>query len=116
MGVVTALRPDGSPHSTVVWVDVAAGEVSFNTARGRAKERYLARDPSVGLTVVDPGDPYRWLAVSGAAELTEDGADEQIDRLSGKYLGRDRYTSRRPGERRVTVRIRPRHVDSTGLE
>jgi hypothetical protein len=32
VGVVTDLRPDGSPHSTVVWVDVDDGGVSFNTA------------------------------------------------------------------------------------
>ena len=32
VGVVTTLRADGSPHSTVVWVDVEDGKVSFNTA------------------------------------------------------------------------------------
>jgi len=37
VGIVTTLRDDGSPHSTVVWVDVEDGKVSFNTARGRAK-------------------------------------------------------------------------------
>ena len=39
VGVVTDLRQDGSPHSTVVWVDVEDGKVSFNTARGRAKPK-----------------------------------------------------------------------------
>ena len=116
VGVVTTLRPDGSPHSTVVWVDRLDGEVSFNTARGRAKERYLSADPRVSLLVVDPDNPYRWLSVSGTAELTENGADSQIDKLAKKYLGRDRYPGRSPQERRVSVRIRPEKVDASGFD
>src|SRR5947209_16299155 len=81
VGTVTTLRVDGSPHSTIVWVDVENGTVGFNTARGRAKERYLNRDPRASLLVVDPNDPYKWVAVSGHAQLTEEGADAQIDKL-----------------------------------
>ena len=117
VGVVTTLRPDGSPHSTVVWVDVDdGGAVSFNTARGRAKPRYLARDPRLSLTVVDPGDPFRWVALSGTAELVDEGADGQIDRLAKKYLGQDAYPWRGPDERRVSVRIAVEKVDGTGVE
>jgi PPOX class probable F420-dependent enzyme len=116
VGVVTTLRDDGSPHSTVVWVDRENGGVSFNTARGRAKERHLNRDPRVSLLVVDPQNAYRWLAVTGKAELTEEGADDQIDRLAKKYTGRDRYPWRKPEERRVKIRIRPEKVEATGLE
>lgn len=115
VGVVTTLRPDGSPHSTIVWVDRLDGDVGFNTARGRAKERYLTADPRASLTVVDPDNAYRWLAVSGTAELTEDGADAQIDKLAKKYLGEDEYPWRSPDETRVSVRIRPDKIDSTGL-
>ena len=31
VGTVTTLRQDGSPHSTIVWVD-ANGDIGFNTA------------------------------------------------------------------------------------
>jgi len=117
VGTVTDLRPDGSPHSTVVWVDVDGdGGVSFNTAYGRAKPRYIARDPRVSLTVVDPEDPYRWLSVSGAATLVDEGADEQIDRLAKKYIDADTYPFRQPGERRVTVRIAAEKIDGRGLD
>jgi PPOX class probable F420-dependent enzyme len=116
VGTVTTLRPDGSPHSTIVWVDVEDGAVSFNTARGRSKERYLSRDPRVSLLVVEPDDPYRWVAVSGRAELTEEGADEQIDKLAKKYLGQDHYPWRRSTEQRVKVRITPEKVDSSGFD
>ena len=115
-GVVTDLRPDGSPHSTVVWVDVVDGRVEFNTAVGRAKERYLRSDPRVSLTVVDPQDSYRWVSVSGRVELVEDGADAQIDRLAKKYIGKDEYPWRTPEERRITARITPDRVDGRGFE
>src|SRR2546425_9533869 len=115
VGTVTTLRDDGSPHSTIVWVDLEDGKVSFNTARGRAKPRHLERDPRASLLVVDPNDPYKWVAVSGRAELTEEGADQQIDKLAKKYLGKDEYPWRNPAETRVSVRITPQRVDSAGF-
>jgi PPOX class probable F420-dependent enzyme len=115
VGTLTTLRPDGSPHSTVVWVD-ANGGLSFNTAVGRAKERHLRTDPRVSLLVVDPEDTYKWVAVDGTAELTTEGADGQIDQLAKKYLGQDEYPWRNPAEQRITVRIHVEHVDSYGLD
>jgi PPOX class probable F420-dependent enzyme len=116
VGEVTTLRPDGSPHTTVVWVDVDDDEVIFNTAVGRAKERYLRKDTRVSLMVVDPEDPYRWVSVSGKAELTTEGADAEIDKLAKKYLGKDEYPWRKPEEERITIRIRPDRVEATGLD
>ena len=116
VGVVTDLRPDGSPHSTVVWVDVDDGGVSFNTAWPRAKPRYLQSDPRVSLLVVDPNDDHRWISISGTTTLTEDGADDQIDRLSQKYTGREKYASHREGETRVSVRISPTWIEARGLD
>jgi PPOX class probable F420-dependent enzyme len=116
VGEVTTLRDDGSPHSTVVWVDVEPDVVMFNTAVGRAKERHLRKDPRVALIVVDPENAYRWVSLSGTAELTTDGADGQIDKLAKKYLGQDEYPWRNPEEQRITVRIRPERVETTGLD
>ena len=116
VGIVTTVRRDGSLHTTVVWVDADDGDVVFNTVRGGAKERHLTADPRVSLLVLDPGNMYRWLAVEGTAELSEERADERIDRLSQKYLGQDVYPWRRPGMRRVDVRIRARRIETTGLD
>jgi PPOX class probable F420-dependent enzyme len=116
VGEVTTPRPDGSPHTTVVWVDVDTDEVIFNTAVGRAKERYLRKDPRVSLIVVDPEDANRWVSVSGTAELDTNGADEEIDKLARKYLGADSYPWRTPEEQRINVRIHPQRVETTGLE
>jgi PPOX class probable F420-dependent enzyme len=116
VGVVTTLREDGSPHSTIVWVDVEGDKVSFNTARGRAKPKHLERDPRASLLMVDPNNSYKWVAVSGHTELTEEGADAQIDKLAKKYLGKDEYPWRNPEETRVKVLIKPEKVDASGFD
>ena len=115
-GALTTLRADGSPHTTVVWVDVDDDGPSFNTAAGRAKPRHIERDPRVSLLVVDPEDQYKWLAISGRAEITTNGADEQIDKLAKKYIGKDEYPWRKPTETRLKVLIEPEHVDATGFD
>ena len=115
VGTATTLRSDGSPHSTIVWVE-ANGDLSFNTARGRAKERHIAEDPRVSLMVVDPQNAYKWVAVSGRAELVDEDADDQIDRLAKKYIGKDKYPWRSETEQRVKVRITPEKVDSSGFD
>jgi len=69
VATVTTLRADGSPHSTIVWVDVDEDGPSFNTVIGRAKERNLREDPRLALLVVDPEDSYRWLALDGRAGI-----------------------------------------------
>ena len=95
-GTATTLRRDGSPHSTLVWVDEDAGDVLFNTTLERAKARHVRHDPRTAVLVVDPTDQYRWLAVSGRAELSTEGAVEHIDKLWRRYEG-ERFPSGRPG-------------------
>ena len=116
VGVVTTLRKDGSPQSTVVWVDVEDGIPSFNTALGRKKPQNLENDPRAALLVIDPSDTYKWVAVDGRTEMTTEGADPQIDKLAKKYLGKDEYPFRNPEETRVTFRIVPERVSSSGLD
>jgi PPOX class probable F420-dependent enzyme len=115
VGTVTTLREDGSPHSTIVWVDVEDGKVSFNTATGRAKPKHLEHDPRASLLVVDPNNTHRWVAVSGPTQMTEDGADDQIDKLAKKYIGKDEYPYRTPTEQRLKVVIEPEKVDASGF-
>lgn len=113
-GVAAALRPDGSPHLTVVWLDWDGERVLFNTAYGRAKPEYLRRDPRVGVSVYDLQNPYRYVSVTGTGELIDEGASEHISKLGKKYRGWDRYPLE-PGERRVVVRVHAERVDAHGF-
>jgi PPOX class probable F420-dependent enzyme len=110
-GIVTTVRPDGSPQSTVVWVDVDEdGIPTFNTARGRAKPSNLEHNGRVALLVVRGDDFYDWVSIDGPVELTTDGAEEQIDMLSQKYDGEP--WSYKPGQERIKVRILPEHIST----
>lgn len=112
---LATLMPDGSPQVTPVWWDFDGTHVRINTARGRVKDRNMRREARVTLTALDPDNPYRYLQVRGrVAEITETGADAHIDSLAKKYLSKDRYPFRRPGEVRVMYRIEPERVSGQG--
>jgi PPOX class probable F420-dependent enzyme len=112
---LATLMPDGSPQVTPVWVDYDGAYVRVNSAKGRAKDKNMRRDKRVALSIQDPDNPYRYLAVRGeVAEITENGADAHIDALAKKYLGKDRYPFRTPGEVRVIYKIRPERISTSG--
>jgi PPOX class probable F420-dependent enzyme len=108
---VSTLMPDGSPQVTIVWIEPDGDNLTFNTADGRVKPRNLRRDPRIAISIADSENPYSWAAVRGRMiEITEEGADDQIDRLAKKYLGQEKYPLRRPGEKRLKVIVEPEHV------
>jgi hypothetical protein len=45
---------------------------------------------------------------------TESGADAHIDSLAKKYLGKDQYPFRQPGEVRVLYEIEPTSAQAMG--
>lgn len=106
---------DGSPQVTPVWCDFDGVHVRINTAKGRVKDRNMRRNRRVAITISDPENSYRYLAVRGeVAEITEQGADAHIDLLTKKYLGKEKYPYRQPGEVRVLCKIRPEKVSTMG--
>ncbi|MHB8485593.1 MAG: PPOX class F420-dependent oxidoreductase [Candidatus Acidiferrales bacterium] len=112
---LATVMPDGSPQVTPVWVDFDGSHILFNSALGRVKDKNIRRDPRVSVAIQDPGNPYRYLEVRGrVVEITQKGADEHINKLSQKYLGKPVYPFRQPGEVRVLYRIEPEHVSVMG--
>ena len=101
---------DGTPHVSPIWFDYQDGLFIINTARGRLKDHVLHRHPHAALAIADPADPNRYLLIRGpVVEETEEGAWDQIDDLNLKYNGHRNFT-RRPGQVRVTYKIRPERV------
>ncbi len=104
---------DGQPQVTPVWIDFDGTHVLVNSATGRVKDKNLRRDKRVALSILDPDNPYRYMAIVGqVVEITQAGADAHIDRLAKKYLGVDKYPYHRPGEARVIYKIRPEKVST----
>jgi PPOX class probable F420-dependent enzyme len=114
-GSLGTLMPDGSPQVTPVWIDLEDGRLVVNSAKGRAKDRNMRRDARVSIAVIDPENPYRYLEVRGrVVEISEKGADQHIDKMAKKYLGKDSYPFRKNDEVRVRYVIEPEHFNSMG--
>jgi PPOX class probable F420-dependent enzyme len=112
---LATLMPNGQPQVTPVWVDYDGRHILFNTAEGRQKDKNLQRDKRVALSMTDPDNPYRYLEVRGqVVERTKSGADQHIDQMAKKYLGKDKYPFRQAGEVRVIYKIDPQHVTKMG--
>lgn len=108
---VATLMPDGSPHVTQTWVDHEGDLVLINTFEGSQKHRNAARNPKIALDVCDPANAYNMAVIRGRVkEITLDGAEEHIDKLAKKYLGQDKYPGRRPGMKRILIKIEPTRV------
>ncbi len=110
---LATLMPDGSPQVTPIWFTVEGEYFIINTARGRVKDRNMTERKQVALSITDPKDPYRYIAVRGhVVEITEQGGNDMINRLSHKYDGNDFHFV--PGEVRVTYKIAPDHIHVSG--
>jgi len=103
--VLAVLTPDGSPIQSVMWFDLDPEHpdtILMNTLVGRAKERYLRKDPRVSVCFEDG---LFWVAVQGTAEL-----DDDRERALATIKGLARRYGSRPeqfdGQERVDIQIR----------
>jgi PPOX class probable F420-dependent enzyme len=112
---LATLMPDGTPQVTPVWFDYQGGILRVNTAAGRTKARNMQPGSPVALAIMDPDNPYRYIQIRGRVrQMTQDGADDHIDLLAKKYLGKDKYPWARPGEQRIVYEIEPTSVSANG--
>ena len=105
------LNADGTPHVTPVWVDAdTEGHVVVNTAVGRRKERNVARDPRVAISVYAVEDPLTYVSVNGSVvgRIEEPDALTHMDSLSLRYDGK--AWTPVEGQQRVMLLIHPEHV------
>ena len=107
---VVTLRPDGSPHASITWIDSTETHVLVNTAVGRRKDRNVEADPRVTIAVQRGADAYDWISVEGVVEQRQIGAEAEahIDQLSRAYD--DRAWTLVEGQRRVRWLIRPTRI------
>ena len=115
--------PRGWPHLMPLWYVLRDSESGSDVDGGPSprvwawtyassqKVRNLERDPRVTLTVQNMENPYEYVEIRGTvAERTHEGADEHIDAMAKKYMDKDEYPMRQPGEQRVIIRVEPDYV------
>ncbi len=86
---LATLLPDGSPHSTPVWVGVEGDRVAVLTSPASRKARNLRRDPRVALSLTRVDDPFTPVMIRGQVVewLDGDPAWAVVDRIAGRYIG-----------------------------
>ena len=109
---IATINKNGSIQITPVWIDHEGDRyVLVNTAFGRVKVRNLEKNPEVGLSLVDQKNPYHGVSINGkVVEVTATGADEHIDKMANKYLGKEKYPWKSSGEKRALVKIAPKWI------
>jgi PPOX class probable F420-dependent enzyme len=112
---VGTVMPDGTPQVSPMWVDYDGTYVVLNSEVKRVKIQNLKRDPRITVTVADMQNPYEYVEIRGrVAEMTTEGAAEDIDRLAQKYLGQETYPYNQPGDERIIIKVEPLHVSGMG--
>jgi PPOX class probable F420-dependent enzyme len=102
---LATVLPDGSPHTTPVYVGAHGDHIVFFTGPGKRKARNLSRDPRVALSITPVDDPFTPVVVRGrVVEWIEgDAAWQIVDQLATKYTGAP-YPR---GQERVVAVIEP---------
>lgn len=86
---LATVLPDGSPHTTPVFVGAHGDRIVFFTGPGKRKACNLRRDPRLALSIAPVDNPFQPVVIRGrVVEWIEDDAAWQIiDRLATKYTG-----------------------------
>ncbi len=102
--VLATINPDGSPHTSAMWVGRDGDDLVFSTVEGRVKHRNLLRDPRASVSILDSADPENYVELRGRVSMTPDPDRLLHIQLSRKYDGTDPGEDR-PGAHRVIVRL-----------
>jgi PPOX class probable F420-dependent enzyme len=111
--VLATINPDGSPQTSVVWVRRDGDDLLVSSAAGRRKDKNLARDPRVSLTVYDQADPLQYVEVRGLARISRDAGRKLAVSLAEEYEGPgagQEYLELPPEVIRIVIRITPQRI------
>jgi PPOX class probable F420-dependent enzyme len=107
--ILGTVRADGSVEMNPLWFERRGDEIWLNGGPARDWVRHIRRDPRVTLLVVDPKNMFRWARIQGrVVNMTEEGAGEDINRLSHRYNKGADYPGPLTG--RLIVQVDPQRV------
>jgi PPOX class probable F420-dependent enzyme len=84
---LATVLPDGSPHTTPVYIGAHGDQIVFFTGPGMRKARNLRRDPRMALSIAPADNPFTPVVIRGRVVewLDGDAAWKIIDQLATKY-------------------------------
>ncbi|MEV1291597.1 pyridoxamine 5'-phosphate oxidase family protein [Pseudonocardia sp. NPDC049635] len=91
LGMLAVAGAADPPQPRPVWFEVGPDRtIQLFSLRSSPRMRRLDRDPRASLLVPAPvGERERWVAVTGRTTVHEDGVDELVTRLAGRYWDLD---------------------------
>lgn len=115
--VLATINADGTPQLTVMWYALRDDMIVMNTTLSRIKGRNLQRDPRISICVEDG---YRYVTISGVAQLDDDQTVAQRDirslaiRYNGEEMG-ERQAKEFALEHRVSLYLPISQVIANGF-
>lgn len=79
--VVTTVRRDGSPASSLIGYARHGDRLLFSSEVGRLKGRTLSRDPRLVMTVINAAHPNSFISVEGTAIIHRDNPRELLEQM-----------------------------------
>ncbi|ACZ39916.1 PPOX class F420-dependent oxidoreductase [Sphaerobacter thermophilus] len=115
--VLATIGADGAPHQSVMWYELRGNTIMMNTSEGRVKSANLRRDPRVSICVEDG---YRYVTITGRAELVDDQEIAQADIAALAHRYHDPETAERQvaefrRQKRITLHISIDRVSAHGF-
>jgi len=108
---IATIMKDGSPQLSPVWANFEDEHVLVNTAEGRIKHKNVLRDPRVAISVVNQNNPLDMTTIRGkVVDIIPDYEYEHANKLTKKYMGKEKYPFKQPGEKRIIFKILPERV------
>ena len=110
---VATLMQDGSPQVAPLWIDREGDTIVINTTRSRQRTKNLRRDQRIAISIFDSDSPYSSVSIRGRAiQISEEGAEAHIDKMSMKYLGKPKYPwdDRTPKDPRILIRVEAERI------
>lgn len=108
---IATVMKDGSPQLSPVWANYEDGYILVNTAEGRIKHKNILRDSRVAVSVVSNNNPLDMTSIRGhVEEIIPDYDYTHADKLTKKYMNVAKYPFKRPGEKRIILKIKPEKI------
>ncbi len=108
---IATVMKDGSPQLSPVWGDFEDDHIMINTAEGRIKHKNVLHDPRVAVSVVSNNNPLDMTTIRGKViEIIPDYEYKHADRLTKKYMNKEKYPFKRPNEKRIILKIIPEKI------
>ncbi|MCE9653330.1 MAG: PPOX class F420-dependent oxidoreductase [Nitrosarchaeum sp.] len=108
---IATIMNDGSPQLSPVWANYDSGYILVNTAEGRIKHKNILRDPRVAVSVISHDNPLDMTTIRGIVEkIIPDYDYLHADKLTQQYMGQEHYPFKRDDEKRIILKIKPKHV------